>query len=207
MSQALHVLIPAAGNSSRLGTNKQLVDLNGAPLLRRSIERVLAAGLTEVTVVTGFAADAAREAAAGLGCRFVHNPYWEQGLGSSLAAGVAQLAAVAPAVLVVLPDQFQVSSAHLARLAAQHQLAPKNLVASRYQGVLGVPAVFPARLFSELLALAGKPGARGLFEAHRAETLVLDCPDAAVDLDTPADLAMLTSRAGSRAQQGAARPR
>lgn len=204
MTRPVHVLVPAAGSSSRLGTNKQLVALGGEPLLRRAVQRALAAGCSEVTVVTGFAAEAAAAAVAGLGCRLLHNPYWEQGLGSSLAAGIAALEPQAQAVLVLLPDQFEVPADHLARLVRQHELAPRNLVASRYGDVLGVPAVFPARFFAELKGLAGQPGARGLFQSHRSETLALDCPEAATDLDTPDDLARLRAREESRARPGEA---
>lgn len=204
MTKAVRVLIPAAGSSSRLGTNKQLVACGGEALLRRAVQRALAAGCPDVTVVTGFAADVTGSAVAGLGCRLVHNPYWEQGLGSSIAAGVSALADDGSALLVLLPDQFEVSAAHLARLVKQHDLAPQNLVASRYGEVLGVPAVFPARFFAELKGLAGQPGARDLFQSHRFETLVLDCPEAALDLDTPADLERLRSREESRVRPGEA---
>ena len=204
MNSCVHVLVPAAGSSSRLGTNKQLVALGGEPLVRRAVQRALAVGCTEVTVVTGFAADAVGAAVAGLGCRFVHNPYWEQGLGSTLATGIAALETKAHAVLVILPDQFEIPAAHLARLVRQHELAPRNLVASRYGDVLGVPAVFPARFFAELKGLAGQPGARGLFQVHRSETLALDCPEAAADLDTPDDLARLRAREESRVRPGEA---
>ncbi len=204
MSKSVHVLIPAAGNSSRLGTNKQLVAFGGEPLLRRAVGRVVAAGFTEITVVTGFMPDASTAVVQGLGCRTIHNAQWRLGLGSSLACGVAAIPGDADAVLVVLPDQFQVPVAHLARLAKQHELAPANLVASRYGEVVGVPAIFPARLFGELSGLAGQPGARSLFQKFRSQTLVLDCAEAAHDLDTPADLAALNSRAEFHARPGEA---
>lgn len=201
MNDKMHVLIPAAGSSSRLGTNKQLVDLGGEPLLRRAVGRVLAAGFTEITVVTGFEPEAAASAVQGLGCHLEHNAEWEMGLGSSLARGITSIPSGAAAVLVVLPDQFQVPASHLARLAKQHELAPANLVASRYGDVIGVPAIFPARLFDALAGLSGQPGARVLFHQFRSETLVLDCPEAALDLDTPADLAVLDSRVGFHAHR------
>jgi CTP:molybdopterin cytidylyltransferase MocA len=204
LSDLIHVLIPAAGRSARLGTNKQLVTIDGEPLLRRAVGRILAAGAIHVTIVTGFAAEAVAKVVQGLGCRLVHNADWEEGLGSSLARGVASLPEGAKAALVALPDQLQVPATHFRRLLAQHALTPGNLIASRYGDVVGVPAVFPARLFGEFRALKGQPGAKSLLQKCRAETIAFACPEALVDLDTPADLLALKTRAESRARLGEA---
>ena len=78
--------------------------------------------------------------------------------------------------------------AHAEALVARHRAGGGAAVASRYEGTLGVPAVFGRTRFPELLALRGDQGARALLR-HDPGVLVVDWPDGALDIDTPGDLA------------------
>ena len=60
-------------------------------------------------------------------------------------------------------------------------------MASRYAGVVGVPAVFPAAFFPELAQVQGDQGARRILVRHAAETSTIDFPEGSFDVDTPAD--------------------
>ena len=215
----LFALLLAAGGSRRLGTPKQLLDHDGETLVRRALRLAAQACGPRHLLVVG--AEHARVLqAAGDGVRyFVMNDHWQQGLASSLTLGLACLPADCDGVLVLLTDQPLVDGDDLSRLQAAWRSRPEAIVASRYAGrpsgtdaanldpghrgdhadhgdadaepVLGVPAIFPRRLFPELGALTGDRGARPVIERHRAEVIAVDCEHAALDVDTPADAAAL----------------
>jgi len=183
------LILLAAGASSRMGRPKQLLPVEGRPLVRAMAETVFAAPVAPVIVVLGAHAEEILPALDGLPLRAVVNAGWAEGLGSSLRAGMKELAAVAPkvdAVIVVLADQPDVSAAHLARLIAAHAKTGRSIVASEHHGVPMPPALFSARHFPALGALRGDTGARALFQTHRREVVTVQL-ESANDLDTPAD--------------------
>jgi molybdenum cofactor cytidylyltransferase len=69
------------------------------------------------------------------------------------------------------------------------------VVASRYEGTVGVPAVFARDVFSRLQTLAPDEGCKGVIRALSEHARFIECPDAAVDVDTPADYARARARA------------
>ena len=192
-------VILAAGASRRLGSPKQLVELAGESLLRR-IARTALAGGGPVTVVVGFRAPEMQANLAGLPVRVTVNPEWEEGMASSLRAGVADLPPGSTGVLLLLCDQPGVDEALLARLQALHRDQPLAVVACEYGGTQGTPALFPARTFEALLALRGDRGARALLKGEA----VVGVPFAAgaLDVDVPGDLLSETFRPNPEATQG-----
>ncbi|MFB6888998.1 NTP transferase domain-containing protein [Kitasatospora sp. NPDC056327] len=191
-SDAVAGLVLAAGGGRRLGGRaKALVRHRGRPLVEHAVAVVRAGGCREVTVVLGAERERVRSTAHLPGCRLVANPDWEDGLGSSLRAGLAALPTRAPAVLVMLVDTPGVGPAAVARLLAAHR-AGAELAAAVYDGRRGHPVLIGARYFAEAVAGArGDTGARALLAAHTDDLVPVECADVAVpdDLDTPADLA------------------
>lgn len=184
-------VILAAGNSSRLGLNKQLLRFGGETLIRRAVRTARAAAVRNVAVVLGSNPEAIRAEIDGLGAEEVMNPQWSTGMGSSLAAGVDAPAVRAwdsAALLVVLPDQYLVTAAHLDALIAARAATKKGIAATRYGDDIGAPAVFGAAYFRALSALAPSAGARPLLKTYASDVHLVDNADAAIDLDTRADL-------------------
>jgi molybdenum cofactor cytidylyltransferase len=186
-----HVLVLAAGAARRFGAPKQLARLGGEPLLLRAVTRATEVAGHAVSVVLGaHAADIApllRNSPATV----VVNRNWEEGIASSLRAGVAQLPGSTGAVLVMLADQVAVTTFDLQRLISTWRQQPDMLVAATYEGQVGVPAIFPAHAFSALLELRGDMGARRVLQRLADRCIRLPMPHAGVDVDTPEDLARL----------------
>lgn len=193
-------VVLAAGGSTRLGHPKQLVTLDGRPLVARAAAAALGAGAEPVVVVLGAHADAVRAALGGLAVHPVAHPGWAGGLGSSLGCGVAALAERAPAadaVLVTLADQPLVTADDLRRLCdAWASAADRDaaIVAAAYADTVGVPAVFGRAHLAALRDLPQGAGAGGLLRAAGDRVVRVPVPGAAVDVDTPADLARLRAR-------------
>ncbi len=86
-------VVLAAGLSARLGGGKMLLDAGGMPLIRRTVENVLAFGPEETIVVTGHRAREVEGVLAGLPLHCVHNPHHTEGQPTSVASGVRALSA------------------------------------------------------------------------------------------------------------------
>lgn len=102
----------------------------------------------------GARADAVRERARLDGCVLVDNPEWENGMGSSLRAGLGSLAGTgARAALVSLVDQPGIGPRAVARVLAAHQ-DDTSLVSATYDGVRGHPVLFGAAHWAGVAASA-----------------------------------------------------
>lgn len=187
-------IVLAAGRSARLGTPKQLVELDGEPLVRRSARLALEAGCSPVVLVEG--ATSLETALAGLDVERVPCPEWAAGPGASLARGASAVGARASRVVVLLVDQYRVDREDLAALLA----APGEVAAASYGDSLGVPARFGADFLEVLTGLAKDRGAKPWLLANRPRVTAVPMPHAAIDLDTPADLAQAGAhpRGGTR---------
>jgi molybdenum cofactor cytidylyltransferase len=190
MSDNCAAVILAAGGSSRLGQPKQLLQINGESLLRRTARFADEAGCTPVGAVIGAHAE---EISADLHssniCVFF-NPNWPEGIGSSIRCGVVSLLQMDPNVsniVLLVCDQVRLSAAVLQELRSINAAYSSEIVASEYAGVLGVPAIFPKEFFPELQQLSGGRGARQVIRkySHRVKAVAFD--GGADDVDTPAD--------------------
>lgn len=184
-------LVLAAGAASRFGGPKQVAQWRGAALVQRAALAALATCPAGVVVVTGAHADDVAGVLAGLPVVRAHNPRWADGLAASLACGLGALLPAATACLVLPCDQPGVDAGELGRLAAAWARAPTRVAAAWYDGHAGAPAIFPAARWPALRALHGDAGARALLAAlATGDGLTrVAMPAAALDVDTPADLA------------------
>lgn len=180
----------AAGGSRRLGRAKQLIEIDGEPLLRRAARALLATRPQRLVVVLGHAAATMRAALAGLDAEPLFARDHAAGLSASLRAGISALPPDCEGALVALTDQPALDALHLVALRDRWRTEPLRAVASAYAGVLGVPALLPRTWFGELVRLDGDVGARTLLR-ERPDVVALDAPALAHDIDAAADLRAL----------------
>ncbi|MFG2497847.1 NTP transferase domain-containing protein [Streptomyces sp. NPDC048441] len=185
-------LLLAAGGGRRLGGRpKALLDHQGRPLVEHAVRVLREGGCTRVHVVLGADADVVREKASLPGCVLIDNPEWEEGMGSSLRAGLRSLSGSdASAALVSLVDQPGIGPTAVARVYAAHR-SPATLAAASYEGERGHPVLFGADHWAGIAASAvGDRGARAYLKEHASEITLVECGDVAraYDIDTPADL-------------------
>jgi len=190
--QKLAAVLLAAGGSSRMGHPKQLLRIEDEALVTRMARRLIDLKPRSVTVVIGSAWQAVKDPLSGLPIQIVHNPRWEEGMASSLAAGVKILPAEIEGVLIMLCDQWRVGLADLHELVQAWNTDISHLAAACWpdegRRVIGPPAIFPRALFEELTALKGDRGARLVIEKHRQCATFVAMNNAQFDLDEPADL-------------------
>jgi len=188
-----HILVLAAGASTRLGSPKQLARVRGRPALQIVVETAMAVAGQSVTVVVGAHAADIMPLLSRKGVSTVVNRRWDEGMGASLRAGVAALPNACTAVLVLLGDQVAVTPDDLRRLGAAWKGQEGIIAAAVYQGRPGVPAIFPRWCFQELAQIKGDQGAKHVLGRHTSRLVQVPMANAAVDLDTPEDLARLNA--------------
>lgn len=194
MTASLHVLVLAAGASTRLGQPKQLVRLGGRPALHIVVSSAVSLVGHAVSVVVGAHAREMTHLLAHSPASVIVNRHWEEGMASSLRFGLAALPPACEAVLILLGDQVAVTADDLRRLAGAWKSEEGMIAASVYDQHVGVPAIFPRLCFSELAELRGDQGARMVLERNSYRLVRVPMSNAAIDLDTPDDLATLTER-------------
>lgn len=194
MNSSLHVIVLAAGASSRLGQPKQLVHVGGRPALHRVVSSATGLAGHSVTVVIGSQANELSRLLAHSPASLIVNRQWEEGIASSIRCGLSALPAGCDAVLILLGDQLAVTSDDLKRLAAAWNDQESAIAAATYDQHVGVPAIFPRTFFSELTELRGDQGARRILERNSYRLIRVPMPNASIDLDTPEDLAAINYR-------------
>ena len=187
----LSIVIPAAGSSERLGQPKQLVKHNGTPLICKAVDNALSLSPAEIIVVTGANAASIEAITEHLPIHRVYNPNWVDGMGGSIANGVAAINPESFGVLILLCDQWRVQAADLQILAKTWQIDPTRIVTAEAEGKLMPPAIFPIACFDELRQLDGEHGARSVIKAHPGMITAITINNAACDLDTKAQLEIL----------------
>jgi molybdenum cofactor cytidylyltransferase len=185
------LILLAAGNSARMGSAKQLLDFAGKPMLRHVAESAQASGCDPVIVVLGANEAEIRPALAGLDVEIVVNESWAEGMGTSIQTGLRALENrdVGGAILA-LSDQPFVTADFLRGLVERYRESGRPIVAAQYSGTAGVPVFFAREAFPLLMALKPDQGCKGVILGHPGGALLVDCPDAARDIDTPEDYAI-----------------
>jgi len=188
----------AAGEGSRFGRPKALVELHGQTLAERGVNVLRAGGARPILVVTGAVPIELSET------HTVYNPEWRTGMGSSLRAALQALTGTGTgvgtetdvgAVVVALADQPLVGAEAVARLIAAYRDGASVAVAA-YGGQPRNPVLLAREHWAEVVATAtGDQGARTFLRARPDLVTLVECGDTGRpdDIDTPADLARITA--------------
>lgn len=190
------LILLAAGASTRMGRPKQLLEFEGKPMIVRAVDAALAGGVWPVIVVLGANAEQIRPRLARHPVLVVENETWSEGMASSIRTGVQALAQFSRAmegVVLALCDQPHFSSAAVEALRRTQRDTGATIVAARYDGHAGPPALFLQPHFAALAALTGEQGARTLIIESPTAVAHVDLPELARDLDTPGDYTSLVN--------------
>lgn len=186
------ILILAAGSSSRMGTPKQLLPYKKTTLLGYSIEQAKHIGPKHVFCVLGANAEMIEKSIEKYQIETIYNPDFKHGLSSSIVIGVNILQHNFDTILIMLADQPNVDANYLNKIIKTSKENPSKIIASNYQGKIGVPAIFPKKYFKNLLFLEGDKGAKELLNNHQSEVIKMK-PFNLTDIDTKEDYQNLIS--------------
>jgi molybdenum cofactor cytidylyltransferase len=189
------IIVLAAGQSSRLGQMKQLISIKDKSLVEWQLEQALQVS-SQVYCVLGFNAKQVQARIDHLPIKTIINSKFSDGMASSIAAGVAALATDIKAVMIVLIDQWQLTSSDLIRHQNFWQESPNAIVVAQDLNAagasgeenIGPPVIFSQHYFAQLIQLTGKQGAKPLLEKYQDNILKVPLAHAFFDIDTPEQL-------------------
>ncbi|MBS7254252.1 nucleotidyltransferase family protein [Flavobacterium branchiicola] len=190
------IIILAAGNSSRLGRSKQLLEYKETTLLKNTILEALKVENSTVIVVTGANNELIEKEANSEGVRFIFNSEWENGMSSSIVKGIQELLLLnsnCEQCILTVCDQPFISSLVFENLINEEIKTEKGIVTSAYAKTLGTPVLFRQKYFKELLELKGKEGAKKLLKIHSEDVVSVPFEKGNVDIDTEEDYSKLIS--------------
>lgn len=181
-------LLLAAGESTRMGSPKPLLDWHGKPLIRYQVEQLRAAGCDHVVVVLGSRAGRVLPFIDGADCEVVVNPDFREGRATSVRAGAAVIPGGAHWVAVLAVDQPRSADVMrpLFRAATGN---PADILVPVHGGRRGHPVLFSGRLLPEMREVQDATlGLRAVVHRHLAaqREVPIDSPLIHTDLNTPA---------------------
>lgn len=181
-------LILAAGSSSRMKQPKMLMEFNGTTFIQHIIQTAKQLRDTTIAVVTGCYHDLLQPVLMNELVDIIYNAAWEKGMGSSISAGITQLNQSSISnCFVLVCDQPYITATLLKEMLQQKELTGKGIVACGYQDTFGTPVLFDQRYFKLLMQLDGPVGAKKMVQQFFDDTVMVDFPEGAVDIDTPED--------------------
>jgi len=182
------IIILAAGESKRMGSPKQLLDIGGKSLILRTAEVALATDCYPIVMVIGANKAKIAPEIATLPLTIIDNPMWHEGMSSSVKMGLAGVYMTykeVEAVIMLVCDQPYLSVSLLERMVEIYKTKKPKLIACKYGDEIGVPALFDRSLLHELLEIKGDKGAKSVVMNHLDDAYMLNFEAGSIDLDTP----------------------
>lgn len=183
-------LVLAAGKSSRMKTPKQLVKIGNNFLLEFVLSKAKDINSNHVYCVLGANSALIRREISSSNIHFIHNPNFNDGLSASIVSGVSQLKIKTQnyeAVLILLGDQPAIEKEYLNAMISLFSEDKSKIIASNYNGKLGVPAIFPKSYFPKLKQLSGDFGAKDILNKNN-DVISFNKQTNFIDLDTAKDI-------------------
>ena len=180
------IVLLAAGSSSRLGSPKQLLVLEGLTLIKRAALTALEI-TSKVIVVTGAHSEKVQAELQTLPLTFSQNEAFKEGIASSIRVGLKILLEKykdIEGVIFLVCDQPYLTADIINQLVNAANTSEKGIVACSYGNSLGIPALFKKKHFQELLELRGDVGAKKLIINHSNDVVAIPFPKGDIDIDT-----------------------
>lgn len=188
---SIAVVILAAGQGTRFGSQKMLHQYNSKTLLEHSLAAIDRQIFSSVNIVCGADAEQVIQRHQSPDINFIVNKKWQAGMGTSIATAIDYFEknqAIIDAVLIMLGDQIHISLNVLNTMAATAAENPNKIVCAKYNNINGAPAIFPAQYFNQLKNLPANNGAKTLLNAPNTSCISIELPEAGLDIDYPEDL-------------------
>lgn len=188
-------IILAAGFSSRMGEMKALLPIGGHTMLEHVVRLFKSAGLKDIIVVSGHEHEKIEARLSGSDVKTVYNPFFRQGMFSSIQTGVACLEKTVEGFFILPVDMPLVQADSLLALVKVFQEAgPEIILHPSYKGRCGHPPLLGSAVAEALLQWQGAEGLRGFFRQYAGKQQCIEVDDEYIlfDIDTPEDYLRIT---------------
>lgn len=182
-------ILLAAGESKRMGKPKELMPFGQSSIVEQTIDNLLGSAVNEVIVVIGHRAEEVIRLIATRPVKLAVNPNYEQGMSTSIIAGLNLVDSQAQAVMLALGDQPAIDSQTINRLIKAFYTHDKGIAIPTYQGRRGHPIIFAIKYKEKLLELKGDIGGRQIVKDHPDDILevAVNSESILTDIDTISD--------------------
>jgi len=193
-SKNLVALILAAGESKRLGKPKQNLRYKNITLLNHIKEHLTLYFVDKTFIVLGAYAQEIIQTSNLNSSEIIEFKNWKEGMGSSLSYACARIFKKNDydGILITLSDLPLVCDSDYREMIDLFE-SKSDVVATKANNSLGVPAIFGSDYFDELVQIKGEKGAKPLIMSHKDKVKVFENEKAAVDIDTLTDYSELSS--------------
>jgi molybdenum cofactor cytidylyltransferase len=189
----LSAIVLAAGQSKRMGKPKQLMPLGKSTLLEKAIDNLLNSSVDETIVVVGHKAEEITKAIASRPVKIMLNHNYQQGMSTSIIAGLVLVDPASRAVMLALGDQPLVESGTINHIIDAFNKNDKGIAVPTHLGRRGHPIIFNIKYKEELFELKGDIGGREIIKNHPDDVLevAVDSKSVITDIDTRDDYQQL----------------
>lgn len=186
----ISAVILAAGKSNRMQGLKQLAEIEGRPMVEHVIRAIEKSNVDEIVLVLGYKKDEIIKKVSTERLKTVTNPRFEEGMSTSIKAGLDELDEKADAFLIILADQPLLVSDIVDELINKYENSKASIVAPTYKGKRGNPVLFDICWKERLMELDGDVGGRVVLREYEDEvrTVEVDNPAIILDVDNENDL-------------------
>ena len=184
------IIILAAGSSTRLGKPKQLLSYQNKSLIEHITGEAVKTNLYPIVIVTGANAEQVLIALNKENAEIVYNEHWQEGMASSIVAGISKMLLLdntVEAALIAVCDQPFVTAELLKELIKKKAETGKGIIACTYADTAGTPVLFDSKYFIPLQQLKGSEGAKKLLKLYEADVATVSFPKGNIDIDTIED--------------------
>lgn len=186
----IHVVLMAAGASTRMGSPKQLLPWGNITIIEHQLSVLQQINLP-ITIVLGAHEEAILHEIDFKDLNVIINTNWKEGLGVSIAFGAKSIQNTFPkaeGIIIVLVDQPFIKASHYLSLITAFQSGKNQIIVSKSEdGNWMPPVLFDAIYFSELQDLKGDKGAMKMIQNHKECVTTIPCETSLQDLDTMED--------------------
>ncbi len=170
----ISAIVLAAGESTRMGSPKLLLPIEGKSLLQHVIDNALQSKVSEVIVVLGAEATKLQSEIKQRQVQIIENTAYKKGLSTSLRVGLQAVSPQAQAVLVLLGDQPLINHDIIDTLIDKYEESGSIMVAPVYNGKRGNPILFDRTLIPDLIRVTGDKGGREIIKKYLAQLATVD---------------------------------
>lgn len=192
------IILLAAGNSTRMGSPKQLLLYQGKTLLERIVDTSLQVfDNNKIILVLGANHSEIAFQIKDKITLISVNEEWESGMASSIKSGLQILLNHLPEMercFISVCDQPYLSSEVFIEMLKLADYSSKEIIAAKYAGTIGVPVLFSKKYFKKLLHLSGEQGAKKIIQQNMDDVNIFTFDEGAIDIDTPSDYENLKTK-------------
>lgn len=187
MNKSIYSVILAAGKSTRMGSPKALLQIQGKSFLEHLVVTLTSAGLSRISVVLGHEPDKIIAELPDLKVDFVINENYQKGQLSSIQTAIKSVPNDFDAILICPIDRPLISSELIKKLIEAYLKTKPPIVVPIFNSQRGHPIIFSSSLFPELMRAPLDIGARAVVWAHHNEVVEVQTDEEAIllNIDTP----------------------